>query len=299
MRLRAALLAVGAAVLGVVAILTSITNVQAGVGFSFGNATPGLYDPATGTFYLRNGNTEGAADITFQFGPSGSAGWLPIAGNWDHIGGDSIGLYDPATGTFYLKNSNTEGAADVTFQFGPSGNAGWLPIAGNWDGFGIGPFGMDGLITDKVGLYDPATGLFHLRNGQSAGPADLTFPFGPGGNAGWKPIAGNWTGGHAGNLDTVGLFNPATATFYLRNTNTAGPANTAFQFGPTGNAWTPLGNDWDDLLPGTIGFHDMSNGLFRLRNSNSAGMADLKFAYGPTSTSWKAVVGNWDGPPAP
>ena len=32
-------------------------------------------------FFLRNSNTPGAADITFNYGPA-AAGWLPIAGDW-------------------------------------------------------------------------------------------------------------------------------------------------------------------------------------------------------------------------
>ena len=92
--------------------------------------TPGLYNPATGRFYLKNINTSGVADVTFTYGPAG-AGWLPIVGDWnnDHI--DTVGLYNPATGRFYLRNSNSAGVADVTFVYGAA-NAGWKPIVGDW-----------------------------------------------------------------------------------------------------------------------------------------------------------------------
>ena len=44
-----------------------------------------------------------------------------------------------------------------------------------------------------IGLYNPATSLFYLRNSNTTGIADLTFGYGPPG-AGWKPLAGDWNG---------------------------------------------------------------------------------------------------------
>jgi hypothetical protein len=60
---------------------------------------------------------------------------LPITGDWDGDGTDSIGLYNPTTSKFYLHNSNDVGVADLTFQYGPP-NAGWTPIVGDWNGSG-------------------------------------------------------------------------------------------------------------------------------------------------------------------
>lgn len=42
-----------------------------------GTDTIGLYVPSTSTFHLRNSNSAGAADISFQFGPT-SSGWTPF-----------------------------------------------------------------------------------------------------------------------------------------------------------------------------------------------------------------------------
>jgi hypothetical protein len=94
--------------------------------------TIGTYAPSSGTFYLRNTNSAGVADVTFAYGPGG-AGWLPLVGDWNNDGTDTVGLYNPATGTFYLKNSNSTGVADITFAYGPGG-AGLIPLTGDWDG---------------------------------------------------------------------------------------------------------------------------------------------------------------------
>ncbi len=41
----------------------------------------GVYVPATGTFYLRNSNSAGAADLAIAYGP---VGVIPLAGDWDN-----------------------------------------------------------------------------------------------------------------------------------------------------------------------------------------------------------------------
>ena len=58
---------------------------------------------------------------------------IPIAGDWDGDGDDTVGLYDPATGKFMLKNTLAGGASDHVFLFGPKPNQ-VKPIAGDWDG---------------------------------------------------------------------------------------------------------------------------------------------------------------------
>jgi hypothetical protein len=92
-----------------------------------------LYDPTASTFYLRNSNDAGFANITFNYGP-GNSGWTPIAGDWDGDARDTIGLYDPTGSAFYLRNSNDTGYANVTFGYGPA-SSGWKPIVGDWNGF--------------------------------------------------------------------------------------------------------------------------------------------------------------------
>jgi hypothetical protein len=54
------------------------------VGTGAGVDTVGLYNPATGVFYLRNSNSAGFADVTFTYGPAG-AGWIPLVGDWDSL----------------------------------------------------------------------------------------------------------------------------------------------------------------------------------------------------------------------
>ncbi len=60
------------------------------------------------------------------------------------------------------------------------------------------------------------------------------------GNAGDKPVAGDWNGD---GIDSVGIYRGGV--FYLRNSNTQGVADIVFAFGNAGD--DPLAGDWDGL----------------------------------------------------
>ena len=248
-------------------------------------STIGAYDPTTGTFFLRNSNTPGVADETFNYGwvpTAGQPALIPIVGDWTDDGITSVGLYNPATATFFLRNSNSPGVADNTFGYGwvpAAGQPALIPLAGDWTGNGI----------TSIGLYDPATSTFFLRNSNSSGYADITFSYGPAG-ADWIPVTGNWTGT---NVTYVGLYNPVTSVFYLRDSNTAGVADTTFAYGPAGSEWTPITGSWTGSGAATVGLFNTAFSTYYLRDSNTAGYADSTFGYGPAGQDWIPLAGNW------
>jgi Tol biopolymer transport system component len=106
-------------------------------------------------------------------------------------------------------------------------------------------------------------------------------------------VSSNSEGSHG--TETVGLYDPAGGTFYLRNANAAGLADAAFAYGPPGSTWLPLVGDWNGDGADTIGLYDPSAGVFYLRNANSAGNADLAFGYGHGGLGWRPLVGDWNG----
>ena len=73
-----------------------------------------------------------------------------------------------------------------------------------------------GGYADGVAEFDPSRGRWFLRGTANAGAA-LTFPFG---GVGWTPLVGDWDGDGSPSL---GAADPATETFYLRNTEDSGP----------------------------------------------------------------------------
>src|SRR5262245_19876773 len=158
----------------------------------------GVYDPATGTFFLR---TESGDVLQFQFG---SPGLVPVAGDFDGGGITTVGVWDANASALTITNRNASGPSAATIAF----RAGWGPIVGDWDGDG----------KDSVGGYDPPTGRFSLRGAGSSGDGALNFDFG---SPRLVPLGGDWDGD---GKDTVGLYNPATATFFLNDSNRGGDA---------------------------------------------------------------------------
>ncbi len=240
--------------------------------------SPGMYNPITGEFLLKNSNLKGKEDIKFKFGKKAYDQWpseeqyvfgklaqymyplsYPVLGDWDNDGIDTIGLYDPFNSTFYLRNSNSEGEADIIFKYGnpirksteyrPLLMIGWdflcskisdipefsiIPVVGDWDGDG----------KDSVGLYDLDDDKFFLTNENSEnlnpemttkmylsdslknnnvysssacqyGSVYYDAPIANCNNLHERiPISGDWDGDGA---DEIGLYSQITQLFYLKN----------------------------------------------------------------------------------
>lgn len=96
-------------------------------------------------------------------------------------------------------------------------------------------------------------------------------------------------------FSSIGLFNPTSSAFYLRNTNDTGYADSAFGFGPANANWTAISGDWNGDGVDTIGLYDPKTATFFLNNSNTSGNADATFNYGPANLGWVPVVGDWNG----
>ena len=63
---------------------------------------------------------------------------------------------------------NSGGGADVVFTYGPSAST-LAPLVGDWDGDGI----------ETIGLYNPTTGAFFLKNSNAGGAADIVVQLWP------------------------------------------------------------------------------------------------------------------------
>ena len=177
--------------------------------------TPGLYRQSDGFVYLRNSNTQGIADIRFFFGNPGD---VPLAGDFDSDGCDTVSIYRPGEQRIYVidelgSGDRGLGAADRSYLFG---NPGDRPFVGDFDGDG----------EDTVGLHRESTGLVYFRNTNTTGPADSQFVFGDPGDL---IAAGDWIGT---GRDTVAVYRPSNDTLYLRFSNSAGNADVQLLAGP-------------------------------------------------------------------
>ena len=197
-----------------------------------GSRTAGTFE--AGVFKLRNTNSSGSADVTFTFGdPRG----FPVVGDWNGDGRDDVAVY--RNGTWQLRS--VDGCLPATSEqsFGSGSWPATVPVAGDWDGDG----------TDTIGTYAYASGTWNLSNTLPAdnGAAIAPFVFWQG--SGSYPVVGDWDGdGH----DTVGT--KKSTTWALRNDNTAGGADTTFDFGGPNDL--PL--SWRSASPvsgATLSFH--------------------------------------------
>lgn len=179
-----------------------------------GISTPGV--KRGNTYYLRNSNDSGVADIAFVFGDPNDT---PIVGDWDGNGTDTIGV--KRDNTYYLRNSNDSGIADASFIYGDPADT---PIFGDWDGNG----------TDTIGVKRGNT--YYLRNTNDSGIADITFIYGGPTDI---PVTGDWDGNGS---DTIGVYRSESGVFYLRNSNTEGIADVTLNFGITGGV--PVSGSW-------------------------------------------------------
>jgi len=176
---------------GYVYLRNSNTQGVADITFFFGNPgdiplagdfdgdgcdTVSIYRPSESTVYVidrlgENGGGLGAAEFSFTFG---SPGDVPVVGDFDGDGIDTVGLYRSSIGLLYYRNSHTPGIADNTFTFGANGDR---PVAGDWDGDG----------TDTPAVFRPAVPGFLFRNTNTAGAADDRSIWG---RSGWLPVSG-------------------------------------------------------------------------------------------------------------
>ena len=107
--------------------------------------------------------------------------------------------------------------------------------------------------------------------------------------AGKLRVCGGGTGG-----DSIGIHQLSTGVWFLRNTNSSGPADLTFSYGAGLSDVTPVVGDWNNDGTDTIGLYRASDGMWFLRNANSSGGADLTFSYGAGITGAIPVVGDWD-----
>jgi Tol biopolymer transport system component len=142
-------------------------------------------------------------------------------------------------------------------------------------------------VGDTVGLVDPGSGVWRLRDGVEV---VTSFYFG---NPGDYPFVGDWD---CDGTDTPGLYRQSDGFAYLRNTNTQGNANISFFFGNPGDV--PIAGDFNADGCDTLSIYRPANQRFYIINELGAdggglGAADYDFLFGnPGDTP---VVGDWDG----
>lgn len=225
------------------------------------------FDPASGRWHVRDG---GGSITSFFYGVPGD---VPLLGDWDCDGIDTVGMYRPSNGFAYLRNENTQGFADLEFFYGMRGDT---PLAGDWNGDGC----------DTLAIY--RNGRVFVRNTLGTGPADFDYLFGVPGD---RPFTGDFDGD---GITTIGLYRETSGFVYLRQSHTTGVADIDFFYGMASDRI--LAGDWDGDGDDTVGIFRPSQGRFYLSNHNRQGFADLEVQFGATGylpvAGYMGVVGS-------
>ncbi|NDJ61241.1 MAG: hypothetical protein GYB67_08960 [Chloroflexi bacterium] len=245
----------------------------------------------------RCGNTD-LNNVNFTFDDDILAGPLPGAGPCSggtyNVGNDGSGPslplpappgpYGSSLSIFDGQNPNGNWTLFVYDDLGGDTgfvNVGWsLSIATTTTGSGGG---------DRVGIYNPSTALWALRNSLTTG-GETTLVYVYGGIAGGIAMLGDWNGN---GIDSPGIYVPSLAYWFMRNTNTTGGAEIAAVYGGIQGA-LPVVGDWDGNGTDTIGLYNPATGQWLLRNSNTTGNPNISFVWGGIPGALP-VVGDWNG----
>jgi len=247
------------------------------------SSKPAIFDD--GTWYLRDSLSPGPATSTFRYGRAGD---IPIMGDWDGNGTDTVGvvrltevLGGDFTYTWHLRNTNSAGPASVTpFGFGEArfvavDQLGSIPVVGDWNGDGVDTVGIMVYSFDLNGQI-----RWDLRNANTAGVPDISTHYSRGRDV---PVTGDWDGDGD---DSIGVVRGET--WLLRNIPAGGPADLTFGYGSPSYLELPVPGDWDGdgtYTPAVLRNNpptDDSGGFesWLFRNSNSSGAATGQFTYG-------------------
>jgi hypothetical protein len=128
--------------------------------------------------------------------------------------------------------------------------------------------------SDDVGVFDPGTGIWYLRD---ASGATTSFYFG---NPGDVAMMGDWD---CDGIDTPGLYRQSDGFVYLRNSNSQGIADLSFFFGNPGDV--PVAGDFNGNGCDTVSLYRPGNSeIFVVNrlggNGGGLGPADTSFVFG-------------------
>ena len=174
-----------------------------------------------------------------------------------------------ATPTLYFTNSLTAPHIDLAQPFGVPGDK---PLACDFN-------------ADTAGVYRAPT--FYYRDSFSAGAPLHEVRLGIPGD---QPVCGDWNGD---GVDTVGVYRPSKAMFYLLNTNNRVASSPLTQVLLGGSDAIAVTGDWNGDKADTPGVFDPKTANFYLVNTLRPGSPRLRYRFGLPGNV--PVAGDWDG----
>ncbi|GAA1003205.1 hypothetical protein Aple_002910 [Acrocarpospora pleiomorpha] len=249
-----------------------------------GRDSTGYYNPADGTFHLRNVLGDGTSNYAWGTSLETLPNALVLTGDWNGDGKDSMGYYNPADGTFHLRNTLDDGGSNTAWDTSLETLPDAVVLTGDWNGDG----------KDSFGYYNPADGTFHLRNAHNDGSSDYAWGTALETVPDAVVLVGDWNGD---GKDSLGYYNPADGTFHLRNALNDGSSDYAWG---TSLETLPdavvLTGDWNGDGKDSLGYYNPADGTYHLRDTLDDGGSD--YAWGTALETVPGAViltGDWNG----
>lgn len=145
--------------------------------------------------------------------------------------------------------------------------------------------------SDHAGFYEPVTGIWRFRRGNSWTDPVKYLTWGPS-EGDWTPLTGDWDND---SVDEAGFYDSATQIWRMRSENSTDGSVSYLVWGPADQVWLPLVGDWDNDGIDEAGFYDPDTGIWRLRSDNTYTAVVSYLAWGISGSGWLPVVGDWDG----
>ncbi len=222
----------------------------------------GVFDPSTGRWALAY--PDGHVD-EFYYGIPDD---VPLMGDWDCDGIDTVAMYRPSSGFVYLRESNDFGVADRDFYYGVPGDR---PLAGDWNGDGC----------DTLAIFRPSEGRIYVSNLLGTRPADFSFRYG---SASSVPFAGDFDGD---GRDSVG-FLTNTGAIVHKNDLASGSDDFWAYYGRLFHRF--VAGDWDGDGVDTPGAY-AADGSVMLWNTWDLGTPDQVASFGSNRLPVAGAIG--------
>ncbi len=260
--------------------ITNDPHNESGVSWESVNRLPVAVDDGPFTV-VRGEALTGASLLVNDSDPDGDVLAATVAKFPDHYAEFTFN----SNGTFRYVHDGSTGSSDSFAYRVTDGRGGWSTDAVVSIDVSDPPPPVVG--GDTVGLVDPGSGVWRLRDG--AGVVTQFFY----GNPGDYPFMGDWD---CDGTDTPGLYRQSDGFAYLRNSNTQGKADVSFFFGNPGDV--PIAGDFNNDGCDTLSIYRPANQRFYVINAlgqdgGGLGAADYEFLFGNPGD--KPVVGDWDG----
>lgn len=261
---------------------------------------PGVFRDTVGTWYLRNTNTPGGADISFAWA---SPGDKPLVGDWGYRqtpDGPWIrrGVDDAAV---FRSNDCCPPVWHFRTDGGPApfrwANPTDTPLAGDFNGDGFTDIAVFQDYARLWYFFDPRT-----RQHPVGAKYDAGLPWGEPGDL---PVAGDWNGD---GRDDIGVFRPSTGEWWLREFEFSAspdippPPDTIRYFRWASPGDIPVAGDWSGRGRAWVGVFRPSTATWYLRYGNGPGAetggpgAPNYLVFSFANGTDRPVAGAWTNP---